>query len=70
MALRLEWGRPMEIKDLKTYTMSILSSTMKLRATYDFPTLALDCGDENVYDFSASNETKLRMFLRGHEQAR
>jgi predicted acylesterase/phospholipase RssA len=68
LALRLEWGRPMEIKDLKTYTMSILSSTMKLRATYDFPTLAIPPGDENIYDFSASNEAKLKMFLKGWSQ--
>ena len=70
LIIMLEWGRPMEIKDLKTYTMSILSSTMKLRATYDFPTLSIPPGDENVYDFSASNESKLKMFLKGYEQAR
>ena len=68
LVLRLDWGQPMEIKDLKTYTMSILSSTMKLRATYDFPTLAIPQGDENIYDFSASNEVKLKMFLKGWSQ--
>lgn len=69
LALCLEWGRPMEIKDLKSYTMSILSSTMKLRSTYnDFRTLSIASGDENVYDFGASNETKLRMFLKGWSQ--
>jgi predicted acylesterase/phospholipase RssA len=70
LTILLEWGGPMEIKDLKTYTMSILSSTMKLRAMYDFPTLAIPPGDENVYDFSASNEAKLKMFLKGYEQVR
>ena len=69
LAMKLAWNRLPEVKDLKTYAMSILLSTMKMRHVYDFPTLDLDVSDVDVFDFSASNETKLKMFLKGFEQA-
>ena len=67
-SIRLGWGVLPEIKDLKSYALSILWSTMKLRATYDFPTLVIPPDDENIYDFNVSNDTKLKMFLRGWSQ--
>jgi hypothetical protein len=39
---------------------------MKLRAVYELPTLDLDLGDQDVFDFGASNDGKLRMFMKGH----
>lgn len=69
LAIRLGWGTLPEIKDLKSYALSILWATMKLRATYDFSTIVIPSDDsENVYDFNVSNEVKLRMFLRGWSQ--
>ena len=68
LAMKLAWNRLPEVKDLKTYAMSILLSTMKLRHVYEFPTLDLDSSDVDVYDFGASNDAKLRMFLKGFEQ--
>jgi len=68
LAMKLAWNRLPEVKDLKTYAMSILLSTMKMRHVYDFPTLDLDVTDVDIYDFGASNESKLRMFLKGFEQ--
>ena len=38
---------------------------MKLRAIYDVPTLDLELGDQDVFDFGASNDGKLRMFMKG-----
>ena len=70
LAMKLAWNRLPEVKDLKTYAMSILLSTMKMRHVYEFPTLDLDSSDVDVYDFSASNDAKLRMFLKGFEQTR
>ena len=70
LAMKLAWNRLPEVKDLKTYAMSILISTMKLRHVYEFPTLDLDSSDVDVYDFGASNDAKLRMFLKGFEQTR
>jgi predicted acylesterase/phospholipase RssA len=70
LAMKLAWSRIPEVKDLKSYAMSILLSTMKLRHTYDFPILDLDSSDVDVYDFGASNDAKLKMFLRGFEQTR
>jgi predicted acylesterase/phospholipase RssA len=68
VAMKLAWNRLPEVKDLKTYAMSILLSTMKMRHVYDFPTLDLDVSDVDVFDFSASNEGKLKMFLKGWSQ--
>ena len=70
LAMKLAWNRLPEVKDLKTYAMSILLSTMKMRHVYEFPTLDLDSSDVDVYDFGASNDAKLRMFLKGFEQTR
>ena len=68
LAIKLGSTRAWEVRDLKTYAISILYSTMKMRHVYDFPTLDLDSSDVDVYDFSASNEAKLRMFLKGWSQ--
>ena len=68
LAMKLAWNHLPEVKDLKTYAMSILLSTMKMRHDYDFQTLDLDGSDVDVYDFSASNEGKLKMFLKGWSQ--
>ena len=70
LAVKLAWNRLPEVKDLKTYALSILYSTMKLRHVYEFPILDLDNSDSDVYDFNASNDAKLKMFLKGYEQAR
>jgi predicted acylesterase/phospholipase RssA len=67
-ALKLAWNRLEKVKDLKTYALSILYSTMKLRHAYDFPLLDLELPGDDVFDFSASNDAKLKMFLKGYEQ--
>ena len=67
-ALKLAWNRLEKVKDLKTYALGILYSTMKLRYTYDFPLLDLELHGEDMFDFGASNDAKLKMFLKGYEQ--
>ena len=66
LAMKLGWSRPSPVTDLKSYATGILYSTMKLRAVYELPTLDLDLGDQDVFDFGASNDGKLRMFMKGH----
>ena len=66
LAMKLAWSRPSPVTDLKSYATGILYSTMKLRAVYEVPTLDLDLGDSDVFDFGASNDGKLRMFMKGH----
>ena len=68
-AMKLAWSRLEKVKDLKSYALSILYSTMKLRHTYDFPLIDIDVQGDDIYDFSASNDAKLKMFLKGFEQA-
>lgn len=65
LAMKLAWSRPSPVTDLKSYATGILYSTMKLRAVYEVPTLDLDLGDSDVFDFGASNDGKLRMFMKG-----
>ena len=68
--LKLAWNRLEKVKDIKTYALSILYSTMKLRHVYDFPSMDLELHGDDMFDFGASNDTKLKMFLRGYEQVR
>lgn len=67
-AMKLAWSRLEKVKDLKTYAISILYSTMKLRHTYEFPLIDIDVAGDDVYDFSASNDVKLKLFLKGYSQ--
>lgn len=65
LAMKLGWSRPAPVTDLKSYSLGILYSTMKLRAVYSVPTLDLELGDQDIFDFGASNDGKLRMFMKG-----
>ena len=68
LALRIAWGRLSEVKDLKSYALSVLFSTMKMRHVYAVPTYDIYIPDYDIYDFNASNETKLKMFMIGLSQ--
>lgn len=69
LALRLSGGILPEIKDLKTYALSIVFSTMRLRASYDFPVYDIENSGMDIFDFNMSNETKLKLFLSGYDQS-
>lgn len=64
MTIKISGDRPIQVKDLKTYAMSILYSTMNLRHTYDFPSIVLPSFDD-VYNFELSNENKIKLFMKG-----
>jgi hypothetical protein len=68
LVLAFEWGRTPEIKDMKSYAMALIITQMRSRATYDFPILNVNSGDMDIYDFSLSQEHKLRLFMRGLSQ--
>jgi predicted acylesterase/phospholipase RssA len=70
LALNLVWDSLTEVKDLKSYALNVLYSTMKMRYNYDYPSLNMTIPDGAAFDFSASNDAKIRLFLRGYEQAR
>jgi predicted acylesterase/phospholipase RssA len=67
-ALKLAWNKLEKVKDLKTYAISILYSTMKLRHDYDFSSIDIELTGEDAFNFGASNDAKLKMFLKGYEQ--
>ena len=69
-ALKLAWNRLEKVKDLKTYAIGILYSTLKLRHVEDFPSIDLELPGDDMFDFGASNDAKLKMFLKGYEQTR
>jgi hypothetical protein len=66
LAMKIALSRPSPVVDMKSYAISILNSTIKLRAVYELPTLDLDLGDADVFDFGASNDGKLKLFMKGH----
>lgn len=66
LVLAIGWYKMPEIKDLKSYAMKILISSIKLRHVYEFPTISLMA--EEAFDFGASQEDKLKMFLTGFSQ--
>lgn len=68
VTIAFDWKLSPEIKDLKSYAIAILTSTMRLRHRHVTPTVMIDLGNLNVYDFSADQEAKLRMFLVGFSQ--
>jgi len=60
-----EWNS--DVKDIKSYALSLLYTTMKLRYEYPVPTHRLVIRDD-VFDFGASSESKLRMYTCGYSQ--
>lgn len=68
LAMAFEWTNLPEIKDIKTYALAMITTQMRSRATYDFPILNLNLGDLDIYDFSAGQETKLKLFMKGLAQ--
>ena len=67
-AMKIAWNRLEKVKDLKSYALSILYSTMKMRHVYEYPLIDINVQGDDIYDFSASNDAKLKMFLKGFEQ--
>jgi len=65
LALSLAPSRPAPVVDVKSYSIGILYSTMKLRANYEMRTISLEASDVDIFDFGASNDGKLRMFMKG-----
>jgi predicted acylesterase/phospholipase RssA len=68
LGMKLGPNRPVPVKDLKTYGLSILYSSMKLRYEYDFPNFDINLEGADVFDFGASNDGKLKLFIMGHSQ--
>ena len=70
LAVLFEWSSEMaEIRDLKTYALSILSLTMTLRHGYEVRAHRMPISSKDAFDFAASQDDKLRMFLTGFSQA-
>jgi len=64
-----EWKS--DVKDLKSYALCILSAAMTLRERYSmFPCIGLLAGDIDTFNFGASHDAKLRMFMIGHAQTK
>lgn len=68
LVIALEWTNLPEIKDIKSYALALVTTQMRSRATYDFPVIWVDTGDLDIYDFSANQEQKLKLFMKGLAQ--
>lgn len=63
-----DWSQCTELSDMKSYMVGIIGSAMALRHKYrHFPKTLIDVSTQNIFDFSASSDSKLKMFLRGYE---
>lgn len=65
LAIIFEWSKSGEIKDLKSYALALLTTQMRSRATYSFPLITLKHSEIDIYDFSLTQEKKLKLFMRG-----
>jgi len=55
------------VKNLKTYGLRLLGAAFSLRHMYRmFQTTVLDIGDLDIFDFSLSTESKVKMFVTGY----
>lgn len=58
----------MDIPDLKTYIFHILGAAMNLRHRYaQFPKTSLRMDALNMFDFGASTDSKIKMFMSGYQ---
>jgi predicted acylesterase/phospholipase RssA len=55
-----------DTRNLKSYIMSILNTTMRLRPRYTYPTIDVDMSNFEIFDFGVSTETKLKLFSLGY----
>ena len=68
LAVRLNWRLvSLDLKNIKNYALALFFANMQLRYSYDIPTFSL-IFDDDVFDFSASSETKIRMYMAGYAQ--
>jgi predicted acylesterase/phospholipase RssA len=66
--LRCSWPEQTmyDTQNLKSYILSILSTTMQLRHTYNFPSIQIDMSQFEPFNFGVSNEIKLKLFSLGY----
>jgi hypothetical protein len=68
LVLVIPHGNPAQVKDIKSYGFAILAGVLFMRHEYtQFPTHKIEA-DFDMYDFSLSNEEKLRLFFIGNSQ--
>jgi predicted acylesterase/phospholipase RssA len=68
LALQIDWHViALDLKNIKNYAIALLFANMSLRYNYPLPTHKLSV-DEDVFDFGASSEAKIRMYMAGYAQ--
>lgn len=55
-----------DTRNLKSYLVSILCTTMRMRPRYSFPSIEIDMSRFELFDFGVSTETKLKLFSFGY----
>lgn len=66
LAIKCTNSRPIVITDVKSYTISVLYSCMSLRHVYEMPSIDLDISGEETYNFDATWDEKIKMFIKGN----
>ena len=60
---------PVLKKGLMQYVTTLMNNLISLRTSYDYPTKTIYVTKEDAFNFSATNDTKLKMFMRGLMQS-
>lgn len=66
--LRITCREEYKIHNFKDYMAMILGSILRIRHDYNFPTCFIDVHDIDMFDFSAGDELKMRLFALGYEK--
>ncbi len=65
--IRLSGEFSARVNNLKTYSLRLLSAAFSLRHKYTmFQTTVIEADDIDIFDFSMSIDSKVRMFVRGY----
>jgi predicted acylesterase/phospholipase RssA len=68
LGMKLAWSKVNKIKDLKSYGLSVMYSVLSMRASYAVPLLDIQTEENDVFDFGAGDDGKLKMFILGQSQ--
>lgn len=66
--MRIDCKEDYKINDFKGYMSMILGSILRIRHEYNFPTCIIDVKDIDIFDFSAGDELKMKLFALGYEK--
>jgi hypothetical protein len=66
LILQLIYKDTFDVSNFSDYLGFVFNTYLKMRRTYNFPTLKVDLSDANVLDFGITDTVKLQFYLKGY----